>query len=93
MGIDINAKLIYGCKYSELPGEILEEVDEMLDSGELDYASPWYDAPRDAWIVGLMIPAYGESSWNITDYMESVYIDLPECIQHIARVYVSPDVT
>ena len=26
MGIDINAKLIYGCKYSELPGEITEEV-------------------------------------------------------------------
>ena len=49
------------------------------------------DLGRDAWIVGLMIPAYGESSWNITDYMESVYIDLPECIQHIARVYVSPD--
>ena len=36
MGIDISAKLIYGCNYSDLPEEILEEVDEMLDNGELD---------------------------------------------------------
>ena len=41
MGIDINAKLIYGCKYQNFRGET-EEVDEMLDSGELDYVSPWY---------------------------------------------------
>ena len=36
MGIDIGAKLIYGCNYSDLPEEILEEVDEMLDDGDLD---------------------------------------------------------
>ena len=28
MGIDISAKLIYGTPYSDLPEEILEEVDE-----------------------------------------------------------------
>ena len=52
MGIDISAKLIYGIPYADLPEEILEGVDEMLDNGELDYASPYYDAPRDGWIVG-----------------------------------------
>ena len=51
MGIDISAKLIYGLNYSDLPEEILEDVDEMLDSGDLDYASPYYDAPRNEWIV------------------------------------------
>lgn len=30
MGIDISAELIYGCNYSDLPEEILEEVNEML---------------------------------------------------------------
>ena len=53
MGIDISAKLIYGCNYSDLPEEILEEVDEMLDDGSLEYASPYYDAPREEWIVGV----------------------------------------
>ena len=28
MGIDISAKLLYGLPYSDLPEEILEEVDE-----------------------------------------------------------------
>ena len=55
MGIDISAKLIYGLPYSDLPEEILDEVDEMLDDGELEYASPYYDAPRDEWIVGVEI--------------------------------------
>ena len=53
VGIDISAKLIYGCNYSDLPEEILEDVDEMLDAGSLDYASPYYDAPRSEWIVGV----------------------------------------
>ena len=46
MGIDISAKLIYGLPYEDIPEEILDEVNEMLDDGELDYASPYYDSPR-----------------------------------------------
>ena len=68
MGIDISEKLIYGCNYSDLPEEILEEVDEMLDVGDLDYASPYYDAPRDEWIVGVEVELWGDSyidlSWS-----------------------------
>ena len=45
MGIDISAKLIYGLPYLDLPEEIREDVNEMLDMGDLDYASPYYDAP------------------------------------------------
>ena len=58
MGIDISAKLIYGLPYSDLPEEILGEVNEMLDNGELDYASPYYDAHRSEWIVGVEIRAW-----------------------------------
>ena len=54
MGIHIRAKLIYGLPYSDLPEEVLEEVNEMLDNGGLDYASPSVlFAPRDEWIVGV----------------------------------------
>ena len=64
MGIDISAKLIYGLPYSDLPEDILEEVNEMLDNGELEYASPYYDAPRDEWIVGVECELWGDNLQN-----------------------------
>lgn len=67
MGIDIDAKLIYGIPYSELPDEILDEVDEMLDNGDLDYASPYYDAARDECIVGVEVECYGHAPSEIYD--------------------------
>lgn len=36
-----------------LKEKIIEKVDEMLCLGELDYASPWYDAPKKFWYIGL----------------------------------------
>ena len=68
MGIDISAKLLYGLPYEDIPEEILDEVNDMLDSGELDYASPYYDAPRGDWIVGVEEELWGDSyidlSWS-----------------------------
>ena len=65
MGIDISAKLLYGTQYSDLPEEVLEEVDEMLDDGTLEYASPYYDAPRDEWIVGVEITAWKKGHYDL----------------------------
>lgn len=88
MGIDISAKLIYGLPYSELPEEILDAVDEMLDNGDLDYASPYYDAPRDRWIVGVEITAWKKGHYDlgyeIPEILVSDDIDL--------SVYVTPHV-
>ena len=60
MGISIEAKLIYGLPAQELTLELDEEQQEdlelKLDYGELDYASPFYDSPRNAWVVGVNIP-------------------------------------
>ena len=79
MGIDISAKLIYGLPYSDLPEEILEEVDELLD-GDLDYASPYYDAPREEWIVGVDVECSGVEIWELTNHLEDdVYRKIPEC--------------
>lgn len=56
MGVDYSAKLIYG-----LPSE---EVPELLDDSEGDYAyydlgldrvSPYFDSDQDAWIIGVTI--------------------------------------
>ena len=96
MGIDISAKLIYGCNYSDLPEEILEEVDEMLDAGSLDYSSPYYDAPRDEWIVGVEVDCYGVDIWELTNHLEDgVYRKIPECFGDFdleLGLYVTPHV-
>ena len=55
MSIDISARLIYGLPYSKL--REVEDLDGLLDSGELTCASPYYDAPRKYWIVGVELPS------------------------------------
>ena len=95
MRIDIGAKLIYGCYYSDLPEEILEEVDEMLDDGTLEYASPYYDAPRDEWIVGVEIACYGHEPEDIEHLMGNIKLqELPQSMRLLdLRVYVAPHVS
>ena len=96
MSIDISAKLLYGTPYSDLPEEILEEVDEMLDNDELDYASPYYDAPRDDWIVGVDVECYGVDIVELNNHMEDdVYHKIPECFGDydlVLGLYVTPHV-
>lgn len=79
MRIDISAKLIYGLPYSDLPEEILGEVNEMLDLGDLDYASPYYDAPRDEWIVGVEIRAWKKGNYDL-GYEISQIDEIPEVL-------------
>ena len=95
MGTEISAKLIYGLPYSDLPEEILEEVNEMLDNGELDYASPYYDAPRDEWIVGVEIDCYGHEPEDIESLMGNIKLqELPQSMRLLdLRVYVTPHVS
>lgn len=80
MGIDISAKLIYGLPYSELPEEILEEVDELLDDGSLEYASPYYDAPRDEWIVGVETTAWKKGHYDLGYEISQIDDEIPEVL-------------
>ena len=97
MGISIDAKLIYGLPYSYLPEEILEEVDEMLDDGTLEYSIPYYDAPRDEWIVGVEINCNGLDVWEIEEYLDNTgYAGIPQFIRDTEvtlGLYVSAHVT
>lgn len=96
MGMSIDAMLIYGVPYEDIPEELQDQVDEMLDYGELDFASPYYDSPREDWIVGVTVDCYGvcddDLEWRVSmaddkvpEVLVSDYIDL--------RFYVSPHVT
>ena len=95
MGVNIEAKLIYGTPYSDLPEELLEEVNEMLDDGSLDYASPYYDAPRDDWIVGVEITAWKKGNYDLGYEISQVDDEIPEVLVSDdidLSVYVTPHV-
>ena len=95
MGIDISAKLIYGLSYSALPEEILEDVNEMLDNGELGYASPYYDAPRDEWIIGVEIPAWADLNSDLGTIISYVEDEVPDILDREdieMLVYATPHV-
>ena len=95
MGIDISAKLIYGLPYADLPEEILEEVNEMLDNGELEYASPYYDAPRDEWIVGVEISAWKKGHYDLGYAISQIDDEILEILVSDdidLSVYVTPHV-
>ena len=96
MSIDIEAKLIYGCYYSDLPEEILEDVDEMLDDGDLDYASPWYDAPRNEWIVGVEVNVWEEGHYYLGYQISNIHEEVPEILIRDdieLLMYVTPHVS
>ena len=96
MGIDISAKLLYGLPYSDLPEEILEEVNEMLDDGSLDYANPYYDAPRDGWIVGVEIAAWKKGHYDLGYEISQIDDEIPEILVSDdidLSVYVTPHVS
>ena len=94
MGIDIEAKLIYGLPYADLPEEILDEVNEMLDNGEIDYASPTYDSPRDEWIVGVEVSCEGASSSEMGFLISETIAEYPDVLKDVQlKFYVSAHVT
>ena len=94
MGIDVGAKLIYGVFYSDLPEEILEEVNEMLDAGDLNYASPYYDAPRDEWIVGVGCELWGDDLQNAEREINIASMKLLNLLKNCdVGFYVTPHVT
>lgn len=95
MGIDISAKLIYGLPYEDIPEEILDEVNEMLDNGDLEYASPYYDAPRDEWIVGVEIHAWEKGHFDLGHEISQIEEEVPDVLvgdDIDLRVYVTPHV-
>lgn len=95
MGIDISAKLLYGLPYEDIPEEILDEVNAMLDDGSLDYASPTYDAPRGEWIVGVEISAWKMGQFDLGYKIYQIDEEIPEILVSDdidLSVYVVPHV-
>ena len=94
MGIDIDAKLIFGAPYKELAKvEGMENLDDLIDEGELDYASPHYDSDRRHWIVGVALPNEMQV-WQSPLIISDAQIRFLRLTKYNGgRLIVSPDVT
>lgn len=95
MSIDISAKLMVGLQYSDLVEDMsiddIEALNEDLDYGDVDYASPYYDCPREYWIVGYEVSCtdpdgIGSAINALTKQFKLKYNKTPE-VQAVAHVY------
>ena len=100
MGIDISSATIVGLPYDEFieqyqknyTDDAQELIDQLLDDGELDYASPWYDSSRDNWVIG-----YASSDWDIAtnEFTKEITETKDRFIEHFGfepKVFVSAHV-
>ena len=58
MGIDIDAKMIVGVYYDDLPDELTRDHDKLYDfieDNNLNHASLWYDSGMEGWIIGRTV--------------------------------------
>ncbi len=87
MGIQTSAKLMYGCFYSEVPEDIIEQVDEMLDNEELDFACPSYDAPREEWIIGVEVDIDQECFDGAMYRLQTLQSEIPSILKIIDLMF------
>lgn len=69
MGISTEARLIYGAYYKEL-SESVDNLSDLIDDDELAYASPYYDADRSQWFVGIDLASKFMDSHEMIREME-----------------------
>lgn len=92
MGISTRAKLIYGANYDELSE--LETLDEMLDDGELDSASPYYDSDRSGWIVGVSLPSEIAGEAEMIAFIRAAKTEFERLTDGaVGRIFAAADVT
>lgn len=75
MGMDISAKLMYGLYHKDLvkdlDEEVLEWLEDALDYGDIDSASPHYDSDRYKWFVGYELTQYFDN-FEVGIFMKSL---------------------
>lgn len=91
MGISMDAMLLYGVGFDELSG--LEDLDELLDNGEMDYASPSYDCPRNEWVVGVALPSEIAGEAEMLEFIRKAKAEFESITGGLpGRLIVSPNI-
>ena len=91
MGISMDAMLLYGVGFDELSE--LEDLDELLDNGKMDYASPYYDSPRAAWVVGVALPSEIAGEAEMLEFIRKAKAEFESMTGGLpGRLIVSPNI-
>jgi len=91
--MSISAVLIVGLEYDQFDPE---HIDNALDMGELDSASPYYDAAREDCIFGITV--VGDYSGAIdlevlNDDIKDAHREFKELTGLDGKIFVAPNVT
>lgn len=89
MCMSIEAKMIYGLDYSDVPEEMKADIDEMLDYGDLDYASPWYDAPRYEWVIGAEVNVNGMTPEQAKQTLDDTWEEIPQILKNCGAIWLN----
>lgn len=103
MGTYTSSKTILGLPYDEFVDayaksneldeeDALKDVINMLDEGEIEYASPYYDSDRDAWVVGYEVGYWGLTTEEFISEVLKTKQDFIERFKFEPKVYGSAHV-
>lgn len=67
MGVEYSAKLLVGLPVDEFSDFFTDDVADDCEGKGLIYASPYYDAPPEHWVVGVEVAKTGDFDWNYVD--------------------------
>lgn len=63
MGVEYRAVIVVGVPYDDLSPHV-EELDDLIDNGDLGVYSPYYDADRDSSVVGFVACQSDDYGWE-----------------------------
>ena len=95
MSIDIEAKMIYGLRYADVPEEMRDDIDTLLEYGDIEYASPWYDSVREYWIIGVEINVNAMTPEEMKYALDDAWEEIPRMLKDCGDIdlYVSAHVS
>lgn len=67
MGIEYSAKLLVGLPADEMTDLFGEDVADECYAKGLEYASPYYDAPPEHWVIGVKVARTEDYDWCNVD--------------------------
>ena len=91
MGMSINAKCLVGLSYEDLEDDS-DELEEWLDDGVLEYASPYYDSAKSEWFCGIEVDS-GLSPSEFIHRLKKAGMEFEKLTGQAGKVFIVPNVT
>lgn len=63
MGIEYRAVMVLGLPYADFSTATQAQIDTEIDGGGIELVQPYFDAPREDSLVGIVLRHSGDYSW------------------------------